>query len=69
MNDIKVCDNCVNLTDDFNNEVDNGCYMCCKGLENNFEPKDVKKMVENKSIKEIEMEYDISKSKAISYAR
>ena len=21
-------------------EVDNGCYMCCKGLENNYQPKE-----------------------------
>lgn len=33
----KNCDNCANNTDW--DEVDRGCYMCCKGLENNYEPK------------------------------
>lgn len=36
--DIRCCDKCKNYTDDFNNEVDNGYYMCSKGLENNYEP-------------------------------
>ncbi len=31
------CDNCANYTDA--DEIDNGCYMCCKGLENNYVPK------------------------------
>lgn len=31
------CKTCANYTDF--NEVDNGCYMCCKGLENNYKPK------------------------------
>jgi hypothetical protein len=30
------CKTCANYTDF--NEVDNGCYMCCKGLENNYQP-------------------------------
>lgn len=34
----KDCNNCANATEDFNNEVDTGCYMCCKGLENNYVP-------------------------------
>ena len=33
----KDCDNCANNTDW--DEVDRGCYMCCKGLENNYQPK------------------------------
>ena len=32
----KDCKTCVNSTDDFNNDIDNGCYLCCKGLENNY---------------------------------
>ena len=32
----KDCNTCANNTDF--DEVDNGCYMCCKGLENNYEP-------------------------------
>lgn len=31
-----VCDTCANYTDP--DEVDNGCYMCCKGLEDNYVP-------------------------------
>lgn len=31
------CSNCANNTEP--DEVDNGCYMCCKGLENNYKPK------------------------------
>ena len=30
------CDTCANNTDA--DEIDNGCYMCCKGLEDNYEP-------------------------------
>ena len=33
----KDCNNCANYTEP--DEVDNGCYMCCKGLENNYQPK------------------------------
>lgn len=33
----KDCSNCKNYTEP--DEVDNGCYMCCKGFENNYEPK------------------------------
>lgn len=33
----KDCNSCANHTDF--DEVDNGCYMCCKGLENNYQPK------------------------------
>lgn len=32
------CNTCANYTDF--DEVDNGCYLCCKGLENNYEPKE-----------------------------
>ena len=32
----KDCNNCANNTDF--DEVDNGCYMCCKGLEDNYQP-------------------------------
>lgn len=32
------CNNCVHATEDFNASVDTGCYACCKGLEDNFEP-------------------------------
>ena len=31
-----VCITCANYTDPY--EVDNGCYMCCKGLEDNYVP-------------------------------
>lgn len=34
----KDCYNCANSVDDFCNEVDTGCYMCCKGFENNYVP-------------------------------
>lgn len=34
----KDCNNCANATEDFNDEVDTGCYLCCKGLENNYAP-------------------------------
>lgn len=37
-NDFRDCSNCANYNDP--DEVDNGCYMCCKGLENNFLPID-----------------------------
>lgn len=30
------CNNCANSTEP--DEVDNGCYMCCKGYENNYKP-------------------------------
>ena len=30
------CSTCINAGGDFNNEVDDGCYMCCKGLEDNY---------------------------------
>ena len=33
----KDCNNCTNNTE--LDEVDNGCYMCCKGFEDNFQPK------------------------------
>lgn len=33
----KDCSTCANNTDF--EEIDNGCYMCCKGLENNYVPK------------------------------
>lgn len=33
----KDCNNCANYTEP--DEVDNGCYLCCKGYENNYEPK------------------------------
>lgn len=32
----KDCNNCVNHTEF--DEIDNGCYMCCKELEDNYEP-------------------------------
>lgn len=32
------CNICANATYDFNNEVDTGCYACCKGIENNYVP-------------------------------
>lgn len=31
------CNNCANYTEP--DEVDNGCYLCCKGYENNYKPK------------------------------
>ena len=33
----KNCNNCANYTEP--DEVDNGCYLCCKGYEDNYEPK------------------------------
>lgn len=33
----KDCNNCDNYTEP--DEVDNGCYLCCKGYENNYKPK------------------------------
>ena len=33
----KNCNNCANYTEP--DEVDNGCYLCCKGYENNYKPK------------------------------
>ena len=33
----KDCNNCANYAEP--DEVDNGCYLCCKGYENNYEPK------------------------------
>ena len=33
----KNCSNCANYTEP--DEVDNGCYLCCKGYEDNYEPK------------------------------
>ena len=33
----KSCNNCANYTEP--DEVDNGCYLCCKGYEDNYEPK------------------------------
>ena len=33
----KRCNNCANYTEP--DEVDNGCYLCCKGYEDNYEPK------------------------------
>ena len=33
----KDCNTCANNTDF--DEVDNGCYMCCKGYEDNYQPK------------------------------
>ena len=32
----KDCSTCANYTEF--DQVDSGCYMCCKGLENNYEP-------------------------------
>jgi hypothetical protein len=32
---VKDCDNCANYNEP--DEVDNGCYKCSKGYENNFE--------------------------------
>lgn len=34
----KDCNNCQNATNDLNNELDNGCYLCSKDMENNFVP-------------------------------
>ena len=34
---LKDCNTCANYTEP--DEVDNGCYMCCKGYENNYQPK------------------------------
>lgn len=31
------CNNCANYTEP--DEIDNGCYLCCKGYENNYKPK------------------------------
>lgn len=39
--EIRDCNTCANSTEP--DEVDNGCYMCCKGYENNYIP-DLKKM-------------------------
>jgi hypothetical protein len=36
----KDCNTCDNYTEP--DEVDNGCYMCCKGLEYNYYPKENK---------------------------
>lgn len=33
----KNCNNCANYTEP--DEVDNGCYLCCKGYEDDYEPK------------------------------
>lgn len=33
----KNCNDCANYTE--HDEVDNGCYLCCKGYEDNYEPK------------------------------
>jgi hypothetical protein len=33
----KDCNTCANNTEF--DEIDNGCYMCCKGLEDNYQPK------------------------------
>lgn len=33
----KDCSNCANYTEP--DEVDNGCYLCCKGYENNYKSK------------------------------
>lgn len=33
----KNCNNCANYTE--SDEVDNGCYLCCKGYEDNYESK------------------------------
>lgn len=33
---MRDCNTCANNTAP--DEVDNGCYMCCKGLEDNYEP-------------------------------
>lgn len=35
--DQKDCNTCANYTEP--DEIDNGCYMCCKGLEDNYQPK------------------------------
>lgn len=35
--DQKDCNTCANYTEP--DEIDNGCYMCCKGLEDNYKPK------------------------------
>lgn len=37
-NDVRDCSNCANNTEP--DEIDNGCYMCSKGLENSFVPID-----------------------------
>lgn len=34
----KNCSNCANSTEP--DEIDNGCYMCCKGFEDNYVPKE-----------------------------
>lgn len=46
----KDCNNCANATEDFNTEIDCGCYFCCKGIENNYKP--IEK--DNKQSEEIE---------------
>lgn len=33
----KDCNTCANNTEP--DEIDNGCYMCCKGIEDNYQPK------------------------------
>jgi hypothetical protein len=32
----KDCNTCANNTEP--DEIDNGCYMCCKGIEDNYQP-------------------------------
>ena len=33
------CNTCNNYTENFNADVDNGCYLCSKGIEDNYEEK------------------------------
>ena len=52
-NEFKNCDNCKNNTD--YNEVDRGCYMCCKGIENNYEPIAGDEVTLKKYLEQLEM--------------
>lgn len=52
----KNCNNCANYTEP--DEVDNGCYLCCMGYENNYEPK-----VDNCGVSDDVCEYKEQKNK------
>lgn len=52
----KNCNNCANYTE--SDEVDNGCYLCCKGYEDNYEPK-----VDNGGVSDDVCEYKEQKNK------
>lgn len=52
----KDCNNCANYTE--SDEIDNGCYLCCKGYENNYKPK-----VDNDGMSDDVCEYKEQKNK------